>query len=113
MTAEGFCLISQSDEPLNDRARCLPHGEIAIAPSWGDSRQRFCDGAWTPHVEKPANYAYKPKVHAIPAHAPISGICDYCGGQFTYPYRKGATPRYCPTVCRNRARRQREKTRVA
>ncbi len=105
MSAEGFCLLTQSDEPLNERARCLPHGEIAIAPSWGDRTQRWCDGTWTPHVEKPANYQYRPKVYVEPSikteHHPR--VCVQCRMPLPGAVRGPSKQLYCGPHCKNKA----------
>lgn len=105
MTVEGFCLTSQSDEPLNEYARCLPHDEITIPPSYGDRNQRWIDGAWSPEIAKKDGYVYKPKFAAfVPtANEQRPRDCVECHRPLPGAVQGPTKQMYCGARCKNKA----------
>ncbi len=106
MIQEGYCIRGGTDEPLDERARCLPHDEIAIPPSWGHSRQRWIDGAWSPEVAKKAGYIYKPKF--VAAAPPATNeqrprVCVQCHIPLPGAVQGPSKQMYCGARCKNKA----------
>lgn len=100
----GFCITGRVDEPLDAERFCLPHHMVGIPPTWGRRTQRWTDGAWSPHIEKPANYVYRPKFtdepQTVVTSTPSTHTCQWCGVSFKAPTRGGSPPAYCTSIHR-------------
>ena len=105
--SEGWCMTSRTDEPLDMRGYCVPHGTLAIPPSFGDRFQRWTAGGWEPLIEKPANHTPRPTYTAAAPKAgfspPKNLACSWCKRFFTSTARGGAEQRFCGAPCKSKA----------
>ena len=72
--SEGFCVIENTDVPVDDDRRCLTDGSVTIAPSYGKKGQQWVDGAWLPHIERPDGYVYRPRTFEAPSEKVVDTV---------------------------------------